>query len=451
MKLYIREDGTVQKRKGFPDAYSTGDPIPLKRGDNTSFEIQFLDARGNPKKKASTAYVAVALKEKDKFDGSLVAFGSTTTAPTNDDGSYDVTVDTDTDEIDVLLAVNATTADDVTYSDVGCEVALSETGGGTSATDWVRSQTVYARVHNNVFRPSDTAPSRGARFAQYEFNALTLNDAHPASPEPDGAKSVATNALYVSIGSDNTATINVSTGAGGLGTDITIKLVADLSAVTPAAGQVFIQNTGPSARSSTNILAAINGTSNEALAKYGASAAGDSTNGIAGITAADGAADKVTLTAVNYGAHAITVTAGASPVGSEVLYRAHDVTEGHAPLATYAIISNDQLFYPTEWAYVINETTLLGSAGANPPKIHIGDVSTTGELTEWDDGLAPDGSVRSAIGDYPFNDPPTGGYILGDGTKKIYISVRQNAGTPAIGKSVDVVVRGYEVPNTAST
>ncbi len=444
MKLYIREDGTIQKKKGFPDAYSTGNPIPLKRGDNVSFDIQFLDDRGNPRKKASTSYVAVALKEKDKFDGSLVSFGSTTTAPNNDDGSYSISIDTDTDEIDTLLAVNSTTADDITYVDVGFEVALSESGGGTSATDWVRSQTVYARVHNNVFRPSDSAPSRGAKFAQYEFPDIVLNDAHPASPQPDGARSVATDALYVSIGSDNTVKVNVSTGAGGLGTDITLKLVADLSAVTPAAGEIFIQNTGPSARSSTNILAAINGTSNTALAKYGASAAGDSTNGIAGITAANGSTDKITLTAVNYGPHAITVTAGTTAADS-ALYLAHSVTEGHVPLATYAIITNGLKFYATEWAYIVTDTDVLGSAGANPPTIHIGDVnSTTGELTEWSDDLQPDGSVRSAS-DTSFGAPGAG--ITGDGTKKIYISTRQtSAGTPSIGKTVTVIVRGYEVP-----
>ena len=130
MKLYIREDGAIQKARGFPDVYSTSDPIPLKRGDSAKLEIQFLDRVGRPKKKADTAYVAVALKEKDKFDGSLVSFGSTSDSgavkPNDDGGFYTFNIDTDTEEIDTLLKVNADASDDVTFVDVGFEVAVSE-------------------------------------------------------------------------------------------------------------------------------------------------------------------------------------------------------------------------------------------------------------------------------------------------------------------------------------
>ena len=98
-------------------------------------------------------------------------------------------------------------------------------------------------------------------------------------------------------------TVNVPAVAGGTGVTITIRIVFG----TPSAGtanEIQIAVGGNDNSTADRIRAAINGDSNTAIYQYGAGS-GDSTNGLAGITAAVGSSGlpNVKITADQVGAN----------------------------------------------------------------------------------------------------------------------------------------------------
>ena len=142
------------------------------------FELQFHDAYNTIRRReASGCYIQVSMKEAGKFDGPLVAAGSTVSQPVNDETPYSITVSLDTDEIAALLLVDGNDANDVSYVDVLFEIAYSDSGGGGGATDWVRSQTVYARIYNAVTDPTNLFPSVLSRFVSFLFSDVDLDTA----------------------------------------------------------------------------------------------------------------------------------------------------------------------------------------------------------------------------------------------------------------------------------
>ena len=99
-------------------------------------------------------------------------------------------------------------------------------------------------------------------------------------------------------------TVTVPTAAGGTGVEITLKMVAGAPS-SATANQVEVQSAGTAEAIVANVVAAINGTSAGQIA-YGAGS-GDSTNGIAGITAAAGTHPRITVTADTVGAAGNTI------------------------------------------------------------------------------------------------------------------------------------------------
>mgnify|MGYP007032673535 CR=1 FL=1 len=174
-KIFVIPDGRIRKERAFPDTYSTTDPIHFTRADNPLIEVQFLDEFGSPRRKDSGALIQVSLKKKGEYDGDLIAFASTTTRPDDDLSTYKLNLDLTGDVISDLLQDDGNVSNDEASVDVMFEVSVSESGGGASATDWVRTRTIYARIHNNVYRSGDAAPSSNPRYAEYVFAGIDLD------------------------------------------------------------------------------------------------------------------------------------------------------------------------------------------------------------------------------------------------------------------------------------
>jgi len=95
-------------------------------------------------------------------------------------------------------------------------------------------------------------------------------------------------------------TVNVPASIGGAATNIMVFLTAGTPS-TSHANRVEVKEEAAEADTTSNLIAAINGSSNASKVAYGAGS-GDSTNGVAGITASAGSTSiKVTVTAVDAG------------------------------------------------------------------------------------------------------------------------------------------------------
>ena len=133
-------------------------------------------------------------------------------------------------------------------------------------------------------------------------------------PNPDSSfaatKAQAASALSTDSLSDlDEFQLLVPTAADGSNT--TIRVIFKEALNDPASAAIIHVKKGASdADSATALLAAINGTADQTLARYGNSNAGDSTNGVAGIDATAASTTALTLTATKAGpdGNSITVT-----------------------------------------------------------------------------------------------------------------------------------------------
>lgn len=137
--------------------------------------------------------------------------------------------------------------------------------------------------------------------------------------------------------------ITVSSDGGGTGSAITVFVKATLGA--PAAGEIHVKEGGSDSATRNNIKNAINGTSDAAVAVYGDAAAGDSANGIAGLTATNGGGtNTVKLTTIGAGSTAsftLSAVAGAwAPTAATTSGTAEGGTVSF-PLSDLGIGSND--------------------------------------------------------------------------------------------------------------
>ena len=111
--------------------------------------------------------------------------------------------------------------------------------------------------------------------------------------KPSGI-AVATDAIdTTSVSDSNEFTITVPAALGGTGNVIRVQFI-DAPISDPPAGIVRVARDTTSSDDVTadNLILAINGTSDQSKVRYGSAAEGDSTNGIAGISAEEGSTDK---------------------------------------------------------------------------------------------------------------------------------------------------------------
>ena len=104
---------------------------------------------------------------------------------------------------------------------------------------------------------------------------------------------------------DDRFTVNVPSTVGGAGTNITVRLVTPGDPSDGTANEVQVGAT-TAANTAARLILAINGL-NSTVVKYGPGS-GDVTNGIAGITAAAGTGNSITITASKLGADANDIT-----------------------------------------------------------------------------------------------------------------------------------------------
>ena len=150
----------------------------------------------------------------------------------------------------------------------------------------------------------------------------------------------------------------VSTAAGGSNT--TIRVIFKEALNDAAAGIIHVLKGADDAASATALIAAINGTADQTLARYGNAAAGDSTDGVAGISAAavDGSTTAVTLTATTAGTagNDITITnvQGTIAIGA-------DFTGGEAAGGAGAVTGTlAAVWYAEEGAIILTGTARAG-------------------------------------------------------------------------------------------
>lgn len=89
-------------------------------------------------------------------------------------------------------------------------------------------------------------------------------------------------------------TFNIPAAAGGSTT--TVRVILKNALNDPVGDIIHIKRTGTPATDAAAIMAAFNGTSDAAVARYGSANAGDSTSGVAGLSATTGTGNKINLT-----------------------------------------------------------------------------------------------------------------------------------------------------------
>jgi len=142
----------------------------------------------------------------------------------------------------------------------------------------------------------DAASLLGGEDARYNWKF-----GHAPIPSGD-IKAEVVNLLTIAGNNNNDRfKVNVPTAAGGTGVDITVKLVAGTPS-SSTANQVEVSTAGTGAALLARLVTAIaGGTPSPSNSVAYGSGAGDVTNGIAGITAAEGTSNRITITATQLG------------------------------------------------------------------------------------------------------------------------------------------------------
>tara|TARA_A100001515_G_scaffold40389_2_gene31761 strand:+ start:3529 stop:6984 length:3456 start_codon:yes stop_codon:yes gene_type:complete len=123
----------------------------------------------------------------------------------------------------------------------------------------------------------------------------------------NGAVASATDKLNAASITDlDEFTFNVPASVGGSGTTIRVILKDALN--DAAAGVIHVKRTGTPSDDAASIILAFDGTADETKVRYGNAAAGDSTNGVAGLDASAGTGNKITLTATQQGTAGNTIS-----------------------------------------------------------------------------------------------------------------------------------------------
>lgn len=181
--LYVTPGGSIRKTTSYPEVYTTGNPLLLKRGDRTALRVGFLDESsvlitangpGDSPAEAAATFVQLGLKEVGKYDtSSFVASGSV--VGIDGSGFYVVELDLNNSTLDALLVKDGDDSNDLDSVELMFEITWSITGGGSGATDWRSTNLIHAVIENDVIRTNEAAVTSSAKglLWQWGFDAAT--------------------------------------------------------------------------------------------------------------------------------------------------------------------------------------------------------------------------------------------------------------------------------------
>jgi len=170
MRLYFDLDqGRLVTGAGFNTRLNL---VEFKRGD--AAEIRFGFYRGVTQEiLTGTPQLQFALKEDGKYDGDPVVSESSWTLGTSEAMDYVCNPDFNTTELDTLLnSGDADDTNDIEYVDLMLEVTWSEDGGSS----WSSTDTVTARVHNDVIKGIEGVPTSGVPTYPTAASLINLTD-----------------------------------------------------------------------------------------------------------------------------------------------------------------------------------------------------------------------------------------------------------------------------------
>jgi hypothetical protein len=152
MRLYFDLDKRqLVGKAGYPGKL---DLLEFKRGDATTIELVFV--RGTVRELlGGTNEIRFAIKELGKYDADPVVFLD---AWVEGADSYTGSPNFNTIEINALLANDGDDSNDIAYVNAMLEITFTRDNGAT----WTSSNTITARINNDVVRGDEGVPVAGA-------------------------------------------------------------------------------------------------------------------------------------------------------------------------------------------------------------------------------------------------------------------------------------------------
>lgn len=155
--LYLDRTGRIRTGANTTRVYNDGtNKLGAKFGDTYTFHLYFIDESAATYRLANPSTVKIGVKADGKFDGAVLATGSTSSYPATDADPYVIEVPfTGTGIEDLLNSGDADEDNDVAFIDAMFEVEWTEDAGTTynSTID-----PVGCRIHNDVNKTGDASP-----------------------------------------------------------------------------------------------------------------------------------------------------------------------------------------------------------------------------------------------------------------------------------------------------
>ena len=216
MNLYVNEEGKIRTRLSYPSYLNyTSSFIPAKRSSNLPLSIYFVDDANVVARKSAGSAINVVVKELGKFDSDPILSKQTIAYPATDADPYLIDLTVSSATIDNLLNKDTDLGNDALYTDLMLEISTSASGGGLSATDWVKSDTVLFRISNDVNRGNESgeAPNYGTVIT----TGIASTEDFTLTSSMD-LESITIGTDVITINSSNDAPIangiNINTGTG---------------------------------------------------------------------------------------------------------------------------------------------------------------------------------------------------------------------------------------------
>ena len=199
-------------------------------------------------------------------------------------------------------------------SDTGAEssfVAATGIGGfGTGSSDSQTAANFASAINAAAATDGYGGFSAAVTDSTNGIVTVTLTSVYSNFKVDDGRRAAAVDKLDTNGVSDlDEFTFNVATAGGGSNT--TVRVIVKAALNDPTGDIIHVAKGADDNATADNIIAAIVGTSDQTKARYGTSNAGDSTNGVAGLTAKEGSGTKkITLesTTIDETGTSITIT-----------------------------------------------------------------------------------------------------------------------------------------------
>lgn len=153
IQLFIDSTGKVKTSLTGTTYYTAGNRISLKRGDNVTFEVQFLTRGTNtPFRLPGGSVIQVAMKQLGAYSTSTAyaVYATTSATPATDSTPYTLSAAVSGSTLNALFAGQT----EAPYVDLMFELSWSEDG-----TNWCSTyDPIQARVYNEVIATATAVP-----------------------------------------------------------------------------------------------------------------------------------------------------------------------------------------------------------------------------------------------------------------------------------------------------